>query len=196
MFSCSQRIRGEGLTFGTEPVHVCGGEEAADQRPDEDLGPHRIDTASTSKHHDPGTKPFSSGTETASNVSILQRRDFRPVYPACAQPAKGKDDLVEDDEGHGDPVRGAGLFSRRKRSDDDVHEHAEAAAESRPDHHRATSHALDVPDGRVGGDGEDGVQDAGEDAGEKRAVVEVGEHGDGEVDEHAVVDISTAVIGG
>lgn len=45
-----------------------------------------------------------------------------------------------------------------------------------PDHHGTTTDSLDVPDGRVGGDGEGSVQNTGEDTREEGRVVEVAEN--------------------
>jgi hypothetical protein len=95
------------------------------------------------------------------------------VDPASAEPAEREDDVVEDDEHDGCPVGGGGRVGDGRKAD--VDQHADSAAESAPEHHGAAAELLDEPDWWVGGDGEDGVHDAGEDAGEHGRVAEVGE---------------------
>lgn len=43
-----------GLTFRAQEVDVGGGEEAAQQGPDEDLGANGVDTGATAEDHDEG----------------------------------------------------------------------------------------------------------------------------------------------
>ena len=100
-------------------------------------------------------------------MPILERRNLWTVHPACAEPAEGKDDFVQDDEGHGSPVRGGSLLARRKGGDDHVDQHAEAAPDCRPEHHCPTANLLNEPDRRIRGNGERRVEDTSEDARKK-----------------------------
>ncbi len=167
--------------WATEP-DVSGSHDTVQQRPNEYLRPDSVDTRSTTKHHDPSGEPLARGTESSSNVSVLQRCDFGTVHPARAQPPDSENNLVQDDEDYRSPVRARGRFVGGERGEDDVDEHAHAAGNGAPEHQGAAADALDEPDRGVGGDGEDGVEDAGEDAGEVGVVAEVGEDLGAEVD--------------
>lgn len=67
LFECAAR----GL--GAIVPDVCGSEETADQRPDEDFRSHSCDASATAEDHHPGRKPFTCCTETAGDVAVSQR---------------------------------------------------------------------------------------------------------------------------
>ena len=132
------RILGR-LTLRAEEVNVSCSKEAAEQRPDEDLWANGIDASSTSKHHDPGREPFARGTKTAGNVSILQRCNLRSIYPASSKPSKSKDDFVKYDDCCGCPIRPSAGHTGRKSCENNVNEHTDTAAKSRPIEEEAQS---------------------------------------------------------
>lgn len=79
------------------------------------------------------------------------------INPASSQPAEGEHNVVEDDERDRSPIRGCCRVCHRGQAH--VDDHAHAAAESTPEHHGAATELLNEPDGREGGDCEDGVHD-------------------------------------
>ena len=68
----------EGATGGLWAVvpHVSGGEETADQRPDENLGTDGRDTSTTTEDHDPGGEAFACSSKAACDVTVAERSDF------------------------------------------------------------------------------------------------------------------------
>ena len=112
-------------------------------------------------------------------MAIAEGSDFWPIHPTGSQPAKGKDDFVENDEGYSGPADRGGLVG--KVGDDDVDQHADTASEGAPEHHGAAADALNEPDWWEGGESKDGVEDTGENAGEEGIVAKVGKNGGGEV---------------
>jgi hypothetical protein len=120
--------------------HVSGGEETADQRPDENLGADGGDAGAAAEDHDPGGEPLASGAEGAGDVAVAEGGDFGAlresvslqswregkrdkkeltVDPASTEPAEREDDVVKDDEHDGCPVGGGGRVGDGCKADVD-----------------------------------------------------------------------------
>lgn len=121
-----------GLTLRAQEVDVGGSEEAAQQGPDEDLGADSVDTGATTEDHDESGEPFTSSSETASNVTVLQWCNLGTIDPAGAKPTEGEDDLVKNNDGDSTPIRAGGLLVGWEGCEDHVDEHADTTSKGRP----------------------------------------------------------------
>jgi hypothetical protein len=136
-------------------------------------------------------------------VTVLEGRNLRTIDPAGTQPAESKDDFVKNDDCDRSPVRSDRGFVRRQCGENNVDDHANTASKSRPrlcqhyvltwqvvsrqhspDHHGTTTDFLNVPDWRVGCEGESGVEDTSEDTRKKWREVEIGEDLGREIYQH------------
>ena len=69
---------------------------------------------------------------SSSVLPVAERCNLGSVDPAGSEPAKGKDDFVQNDDDHGCQIGAIVCQVRRQGCEDDVHKHTNSATESRP----------------------------------------------------------------